>query len=271
MSFVIAVANQKGGVGKTTTAVNLAACLAAARRKTLLVDMDPQGNATSSLGIDKREMEHTVYDVLVDSTNPSEVLVSTDIDNLSLMPSSTNLVGAELELIDLPDRANRLALSLDSLLPDFDYVIIDAPPSLGLLTLNALVFAQTVLIPVQSEFFALEGLTALTETIDRIKEFYNPSLEILGLVITMFDSRTNLAQQVQEEVRRVFGDKVFRSIIYRSIKLSEATSFGQPIIFYDFRSRGAENYISLCQEVVHVCEKTSPRTGLGFSDTEVVE
>jgi chromosome partitioning protein len=255
MTHVIAVANQKGGVGKTTTAVNLAACLAAAKRKTLLVDMDPQGNASSSLGVDRAALERTIYDVLIDSVEPHEILVNTSFENLSLLPASTHLVGAELELIDLPDRASRLALALDPLLPDFEYVIVDAPPSLGLLTLNVLVFARQVLVPVQSEYFALEGLSSLSQTIERVRSTYNPNLEILGLVITMYDSRTNLAQQVQEEVRRVFGEKVFKSIIHRSIKLSEATSFGKPIIFYDFRSRGAENYIQLCQEVVNVCEK----------------
>ncbi|NQU41767.1 ParA family protein, partial [bacterium] len=202
-----------------------------------------------------------VYDVLLDSAEPHEVILKTEFERLDLLPSSMDLVGAEMELIDLPDRAQRLALALEPLLPDYQYILIDAPPSLGLLTLNVLVFARQVLVPVQSEYFALEGLSALTQTIDRVRRAHNPDLSLLGLVVTMFDARTNLSQQVEEEVRRVFGEQVFQAVIHRSVKLSEASSFGKPIIFYDFRSRGSLNYMQLCQEVVHACEKTRLGTG----------
>jgi chromosome partitioning protein len=255
MTHVIAITNQKGGVGKTTTAVNLAACLAAAKKTTLLIDMDPQGNAGSGFGIQKDNSTPSVYDVLIDSTDPRDAIQPTFLEHLSIMSSTIDLVGAEMELIDLPDRALRLTQGLESVKNDFEFVIIDSPPSLGLLTLNVLGFARFVLVPVQSEYYALEGLTALMKTIERVQAGLNPHLSLLGLAITMYDGRTNLAQQVQAEVRRVFGDRVFRSVIPRSVKVAEASSFGKPAIFYDLRSKGAQSYIQLCQEVVHVCEK----------------
>lgn len=255
MTHIISVTNQKGGVGKTTTAINLAACLAASKRKTLLVDMDPQGNATSGSGITREQVRKSAYHVLLHSDDPSEVILQSEIEHLSVLPANMDLVGAEMELIDLPDRAERLALAMEHVVPDYEYIIIDAPPSLGLLTVNTLVFARQVLVPVQSEYYALEGLSSLTQTLERIQQTANPHLSILGLLVTMYDGRTNLAQQVHEEIQRVFGEKVLKTIIHRSVKFSEASSYGLPVIFYDMKCRGAHNYMQLCQEVVNVCEK----------------
>jgi chromosome partitioning protein len=262
MVQIIAVTNQKGGEGKTTTAVNISACLAAARKKTLLVDMDPQGNASSGVGVDMRESKQpSIYEVLVDDVEPKSALRSTFVKHLHVLPATIDLVGAEMEMIDFEDRAGRLKSQMASIVDDYDYVIIDSPPSLGLLTLNVLTFAHQVLVPVQSEYYALEGLTALMNTIERVRGSLNPDLGLLGLVITMYDGRTNLAQQVFDEVKRVFAEKVFQTVISRNIRLSESASFGQPVIFYDLKSRGAQDYIQLCQEIVDVCEKESAGSG----------
>lgn len=261
MSHIIAISNQKGGVAKTTTAVNLAACLGAAGHSTLLVDLDPQANATSACGLDANNLESTIYDALMDSIKPPIFDLHEKFSLLSLLPASMDLAGAELELLDQPDREFALQRVLRSIQRPFDFIIIDCPPSLGLLTLNALVAANWVLVPVQAEYFALEGLSRMVLTIFRIKKKQNPGLDLLGILPTLYDGRTNLAHQVLDELRRAFPDKIFKTLISRSVRLSESPSFGQPIIYYDGRSTGAEQYEQLCEEVLNVCEKT--RSGAG--------
>jgi len=245
---VTCVVNQKGGVGKTTTAVNLAASVAAAERKTLLVDMDPQGNASSGVGVRPGTRERTVYDVLIGAMSMSDVLVETEVPGLVLAPATQDLVAAELELVDDPKRALKLKDALAPLLPDFDHVFIDCPPSLGLLTLNALAAADAVLVPLQCEYYALEGLTHLMATIDRVKNGMNDGLEVDGVVLTMFDPRNNLAHQVAEEVKKHFF--VYESVIPRNVRLSEAPSHGKPALLYDVSSKGAQGYLSLARELL---------------------
>lgn len=247
---MIALANQKGGVGKTTSSVNLSSSLAFLGKKVLLVDIDPQGNASSGVGVNKGEIEHCIYDVLVDDVAIQDVLQKTDLDNLNVIPAIIQLAGAEVELVPAISREIRLKKAIDSIRDDYDYVIIDCPPSLGLLTLNALTAADSVLIPVQCEYYALEGLSQLLNTIRIVQKHLNEDLQIEGVLLTMLDARTNLGIQVIEEVKKYFQNKVFNTIIPRNVRLSEAPSHGKPILLYDAKSKGAEVYLELAKEVV---------------------
>ena len=250
MAKVIAITNQKGGVGKTTTAVNLAASLAANDLRILLIDCDPQGNSTSGLGIEKTPEIKTLYDALLSGVNIAQTIRPTDCDGLDLIPADKNLVAANLDLVDLSEREYRLSQIIEPIRGRYDYVLLDCPPALDLLTLNALVAADSVLIPIQCEFFALEGISQLMDTVDRVRESFSRPLKIEGILLTMYDERTNLARQVAEDLREFFNDQVLTTVIPRSIRLAEAPSYGKPILMYDPRSRGAESYIKLAKEIL---------------------
>ena len=250
MAKIIAIANQKGGVGKTTTAVNLSSCLAAAEHRTCLIDMDPQANSTSGLGLDHKNIESSIYDVLIGNCAVADVIRPTDMQFLNVAPSSISLVGAEVELVSMIARETRLKTAIAQITDDYDYIVIDCPPSLGLLTVNTLTAADSIIIPIQCEYYALEGLSQLINTIELVRENLNPRLVIEGVLLTMYDSRLNLSRQVSEEVRKHFEGKVYETVIARNVRLSEAPSFGKPIILYDILSTGAENYMSLTKEVL---------------------
>ena len=250
MSRIIAVANQKGGVGKTTTAINLSACLAEKNKKVLTLDMDPQGNTTSGLGVDKNQAENTVYELILDESELSDCIYSSVMGNLSVIPSNINLSGAEIELIGFENKEYLLKSKLDMIKDNYDYIIIDCPPSLNLLTINAMTAADSVIVPIQCEYYALEGLSQLIHTIDLIKERLNPKLEIEGVVFTMYDARTNLSLQVVENVKENLDTTIYKTIIPRNVRLAEAPSHGKPINVYDPRSTGAESYRLLAQEVI---------------------
>lgn len=254
MGKVIAVFNQKGGVGKTTTNVNLSACIAEKEKKVCVIDIDPQGNTTSGFGIDKNATENTIYDVILEEVNIREAIVHTEYENLDLIPSSVQLAGAEIELTGMNNREIKLKQAIDEIKDDYDYIFIDCPPSLGLLTINSLAAVDSVLIPIQCEYYALEGVSQLMNTIQLIKKNLNPSLEVQGVVLSMFDGRTNLSIQVVDEVKNYFKGKVYTTIIPRNVRLAEAPSFGQPVIYYDVKSKGAEAYTDLAEEFLYLEE-----------------
>jgi len=249
MGKIIAIANQKGGVGKTTSSVNIAASLAALEKTVLLLDMDPQSNASTGLGFDTKELDNTIYEVLIDGIDPNDAILTTEMPYLDLLPSHINLVGAEIELVNADNRESTLKNILSKITKEYDYIIIDCPPSLGLLTLNSLTAANSVLIPVQCEYYALDGLGQLLNTISIVRNHLNPNLELEGVLLTMYDRRLRLANQVVEEVKSHFGDKVFKTIITRNVRLSESPSHGKPVILYDILSTGSQNYISLAKEI----------------------
>jgi chromosome partitioning protein len=250
MGKIIALANQKGGVGKTTTTINLAASLAALEKKVLVVDADPQANASSGLGIDIKKVNKTIYECLIGTASSKEAIVKTEIERLEVLPSHINLVGAELEMLNIENREKQLGAVLTPLKDDYDYILIDCSPSLGLITVNALTAADSIIIPVQCEYFALEGISKLLNTVKIIKNKLNPALEIEGFLLTMYDARLRLANQIYEEVKNHFQDLVFTTVIQRNIKLSESQSFAQPVLVYDAASKGAVNHMQLAQELI---------------------
>lgn len=250
MSRIIAIANQKGGVGKTTTNVNLSACLAVAGKRVLTIDIDPQGNTTSGLGIDKNKIEKSIYDVLINGADAKEAIIHTEIDNLDIIVSNIQLAGAEIELVSMISRETILKKALSEIRDSYDYILIDCPPSLGLITINALTASDRLLVPIQCEYYALEGLAQLMNTVNLVQKHLNPDLKIEGVVLTMFDARTNLAIEVVQEVKKYFRDKVYTTIIPRNVRLGEAPSHGLPIIMYDPKSTGAEAYTDLAEEMI---------------------
>ncbi len=268
MGKVISIANQKGGVGKTTTSINLAASLAAIEHSTLLIDIDPQNNSTSGLGIESRSVKGSVYELLVEDLSVDEVVMKTELPHLDIVPSHINLVGAEIEIIDRANRERILEKAIEQIRHKYDFVIIDCPPSLGLLTINALTASDSVLIPVQCEYFALEGLGQLLNTIKIVRQHLNRELEIEGVALTMYDIRTRLSAQVAEEVKRYFGDKVFESLIARNVRLAESPSFGKPALLYDSMSTGSQNYLSLAREIIIRNKSLYKHSPIFESDTE---
>ncbi len=251
MGRIISITNQKGGVGKTTTAINLGAALAAADMRVLVVDADAQANCTSGLGVQKGSVRKSLYDALIMNEPLSRIILTTELQNLKLIPADRNLTGAAIELIELPEREFVLRKLLRPLLPDFDYILIDSPPSLNILTLNGLVAADSALVPIQCEYFALEGITDLLDTIARVRASFNPGLLLQGVLLTMFDERTNLSSQVRADLQNFFRDRVLKTVIPRNVRLAEAPSFGKPIIIYDIRSKGAESYLNLAKEILN--------------------
>lgn len=254
MAKVIAIFNQKGGVGKTTTNVNLSACVANKGKKVCVIDIDPQGNTTSGFGVDKTQLEYSIYDLMIDEVSIKNIVIQTGYENIDLIPSSSELAGAEIELVSTDDRERKLRKAIDEIRGDYDYIFVDCPPSLGLLTINSLSAVDSVLIPIQCEYYALEGVSQLMNTIQLVKQSLNPSLEVQGVVLSMFDGRTNLSIQVVDEVKNYFKGKVYTTIIPRNVRLAEAPSHGQPIIYYDNKSKGAEAYLELAEEFIELEE-----------------
>ena len=259
MAHVLSVANQKGGVGKTTTAINLAAALAASELRVLLVDSDPQGNSTTGVGVTKDSDRKTLYNVLLREVSAHDAIVLTNAEGLAIIPADQNLVATNLDLVNAEEREQRLQTALAEVRADYDYIVIDCPPALDLLTLNALVASDSVLIPIQCEFFALEGISQLIDTVDRVKEAFNPKLRVQGVLLTMYDDRTNLTRQVEADLREFFGKEVFKTVVPRSVRLAEAPSFGKSILAYDPRSRGAEAYIQLAKEILAHEQRARPQ------------